>query len=88
MGADVKRLAILLLCALPVHANLPRAMATCSAGQCVISEADWLAFKDFHKRTREVVDQIDAQTERLNNEVERTRIQLARCEARLSKWNS
>lgn len=84
----MKRLLILLACSLPAYAQLSRPMAVCSDGKCVVSEADWLAFKDFHKRTRDMLEAIDAQTDRLNDEVSGTRVQLARCEARLSKWHS
>jgi hypothetical protein len=54
----MKRLLIAFLLCTPAYAGKP--MAECSNGKCVISEADWKQFQEFHKQTRKGVEDMQA----------------------------
>jgi hypothetical protein len=81
----VRAVLFVVLLALPVAAQMPRPMAVCKDGERVIAQKDWEQFMEFHKRVRSAIEHIDRQTEMLNGEVQGTRNELARCEARLDR---
>jgi len=52
----MKRLISILICALPAYADPPfLPIAICNAGQCVMAEADFIKFQQFHVATHEAV---------------------------------
>ena len=65
----------------------PKPMASCNKGKCVVAEKDWKAFKDFHKRTRDVTASIDEQTERMTQDLAQAHQELARCKAHLQRYS-
>lgn len=57
-------------------------MVECKSGKCVIDEADWKRFQEFHKQVRTQMEAINEATEAQNKQLYGLMGQLAACNSR------
>lgn len=65
----------------PVHDLRAKPMVECANGKCVIDEADWKRFQEFHKQVRAQMEAINEATEQQNEQLYGLMGQLAACNA-------
>lgn len=72
--------AIALALVWPIHIDA-KPMVECKDGKCVIAEADWKRFQEFHKQVRTQMEAINEATEAQNKQMYALMGQLAACNA-------
>ena len=76
----MKRLLIAFLLCTPAYAGKP--MVECANGKCVISEADWKQFQEFHKAARAQMENMAEGMEAQNKQMYGLMGALAACRSR------
>jgi hypothetical protein len=74
--------AIALALVWPIHIDA-KPMVECKDGKCVISEADWKRFQEFHRQVRIQMEAINEATEAQNKQLYGLMGQLAACNSRI-----
>jgi hypothetical protein len=63
--------------------SVAKPMVECKDGKCVIAEADWKRFQEFHKQVRIQMEAINEATEAQNKQLYGLMGQLAACNSRI-----
>jgi hypothetical protein len=78
IGLGVMALALLW----PIHDLNAKPMVECKDGKCVIDEADWQRYREFHIETKRQMHRIDAQINVQNALFEKLMGDLTTCQSR------